>query len=98
MVFILRIRKEQGGTKMAEIPQKMKFWLFGMGPSFQAKESLVVGIVAIIAIVLGIVSAATDNSLGLGSGNWFLLSIALFVWSTIKWLTAYFGAKEGYTR
>ena len=38
-----------------------------------------IGSVAIVTLVLAVVSAATNNALGLGGAvNWFLLSIALF--------------------
>lgn len=83
---------------MAEIPENAKLWLFMNGPRFSAIESFFVCFTGILAMILGIISATTNNALGLGAGNWFLLSIVLFLWGTIKWFIAYFGAKEGYKR
>ena len=80
---------------MAEIPQNMKFLLFGKGPRWHAKVSLVLESVGIVTLILAIVSAATNNALGLGTGNWFLLTIVLFLWGLHAWFCAYFGAKEG---
>lgn len=80
---------------MAEIPQDMKRLLFGMGPKWHATVSMVLDSVGMITLILSIISAATDNELGLGAGNWFLLTIALFVFGLSAWFCAYFGAKEG---
>ena len=80
---------------MAEIPQNMKFLLFGKGPRWHAKVALVVESIGIVTLILGIISAATNNALGLGAGNWFLLTITLFLWGLSAWFCAYFGAKEG---
>ena len=83
---------------MAEIPQNTKFWLFGMGPKMITKEAFMVKVAGIVTLIVGIISAATNNGFGLGVGNWFLLSIALFIWGILAWFIAYYGAKEGYTR
>jgi len=83
---------------MAEIPQNGKFLLFGMGPRFHAQIALTVNFLGLATVILGIISAAIDNPLGLGAGNWFLLTIVLFIWGIADWLVAYFGAKEGDTR
>ena len=83
---------------MAEIPQNTKFWLFMLGPRKSAIESLIVCCTGIVTMILGVVSAATNNALGLGANNWFFLSIILFLWGIAKWFIAYFGAKEGYER
>jgi len=80
---------------MAEIPQNMKFLLFGKGPRWHAKWALGLDSVGIVTLILGIVSAATNNALGLGAGNWFLLTITLWLWGLSAWFCAYFGAKEG---
>ena len=80
---------------MAEIPQNLKFLLFGKGPRWHAKVALGLDSAGIVTLILGIISAATNNALGLGSGNWFLLTIALFLWGLHAWFCAYFGAKEG---
>ena len=83
---------------MAEIAEKTKYWLFGMGPKRIALEAFTAKVTGILTLIVGIISAATNNELGLGTGNWFLLSIACFVWGILAWFIAYFGAKEGYSR
>jgi hypothetical protein len=83
---------------MAEIPKNVKFLLFGFGPRQTAQMALVLNILGMATTILGIISAVIKNSLGLGTGNWFLLSIVFFIWGLLFWITAYFGAKEGYTR
>jgi len=83
---------------MAEIPQKVQFLLFGFGPQMHALMALIANFLGIATTALGIISAAKKNSLGLGSTNWFLLTIILFIWGLSFWLAAYFGAREGYTR
>ena len=80
---------------MAEIPQNMKFLLFGMGPRWHAKASMLLESIGMVTLILGIISAATNNAIGLGAGNWFLLTIALFLFGLSAWFCAYFGAKEG---
>ena len=80
---------------MAEIPKDMKRLLFGMGPRWHAKTSMVLDSVGMITLILSIISAATNNALGLGAGNWFLLTIALFLFGLSALFCAYFGAKEG---
>jgi hypothetical protein len=45
-----------------------------------------------------LLSNATKNSLGLEATHWFLLTVIFFVWSLSFWFSAYFGAKEGFTR
>lgn len=81
---------------MTEIPNDIKFLLFGSGPKLTAKMALLINILGMATTILGIVSAAIRNSLGLGAGNWFLLSIVFFIWGFSFWCVAYFGAKEGY--
>jgi len=82
---------------MSEVPQNTKFLLFGFGPKMHAQMAMIANLLGIIAVIVGIVSAATKNSLGLGATNWFLLTIIFFIWSISFWMSAYFGAKEGYT-
>lgn len=60
--------------------------------------ALIANFVGIVATILGIISAAAKNSLGLDATSWFLLTIIFFMWGLIFWFTAYFGAKEGYTK
>jgi len=71
---------------------------FGFGPKMHAQMALVANLLGIIAVILGVVSAATKNPLGLGANRWFLLTIIFFIWSMSFWLSAYFGARQGYTR
>ncbi len=82
---------------MADVPQNAKFMLFGFGPKMHAQMAFIANFLGIITVILGIVSAATKNLLGLGVTNWFLLTIIFFIWSLSFWINAYFGAKEGYT-
>ena len=83
---------------MAEVPENVRFLLFVMGPRRHAQIALIVNYLGLATVILGIISAATKNSLGLGAGNWFLLTIIFFIWGITDWLVAYFGAKEGYNR
>ena len=83
---------------MTEIPQDTKFLLFGFGPKMHAQMAFVANLLGIIAVILGILSAATKHPLGLGANQWFFLTIIFFIWSMSFWLSAYFGAREGYTR
>ena len=82
---------------MAEIPQNIKFLLFGFGPQMHALMALITNLLAIAATVLGIISAVKKSPLGLGTTHWFLLAIILFIWGLSFWFTAYFGAKEGFS-
>jgi len=82
---------------MADVPQNAKFLLFGFGPKMHAQMAMIANLLGIIAVIVGIVSAATKNSLGLGATHWFLLTIIFFIWSISFWISAYFGAKEGFT-
>ena len=83
---------------MAEIPQNVKFILFGFGPRQTAQMALIINILGMATTILGVISAATKNSFYLGAGNWLLLSIVFFIWGLSFWLVAYFGAKEGYNK
>ncbi len=83
---------------MAEIPEKTKFLLFGFGPAMHAQMAFIANLLGIITAILGVISAATKNALGLGAISWLLLSIIFFIWGLSFWLGAYFGAKEGYAR
>lgn len=82
---------------MSEVPQNTKFLLFGFGPKMHAQMAFIANLLGIVAVILGIVSDASKNSLGLDATSWFLLSIIFFVWSLSFWFSAYFGAKEGYS-
>ena len=72
------LRKEV--KKIEEFAQELRF-IFGKGPRWHAMTAFMIGSVAIVTLVLAVVSVAINNALGLGgAGNWFLLSIALFLW------------------
>ena len=80
---------------MSQVPKEMKFLLFGKGPKWHAKLAQVIAWLGVVCLVLGIISAALNRTLGLGSTNWLLLTIAFFVWALWAWLCAYFATKEG---
>ena len=79
---------------MAEVQKGLKLLLFGRGPKFHARVSLVLEFLGLASLVLGIISGATDDDMGLGATNWILMAIAIWIWAFWSWLTAYFGAKE----
>ena len=83
---------------MAEVPQNARYLLFGYGPRLHALMAFVANLLGIVAFLLGLVSAVLGAPLGLEASTWFLLTILFFVWSLSFWLSAYFGAKEGYVR
>jgi len=78
---------------MSEIPESIKFLLFGFGPGMAARIALVANSIGLVTMILGIIAGATGKTLGLGATNWFLLTIALFIWGLGQWLVAYFGTK-----
>ena len=80
---------------MAEVPKGLKPAMFGRGPKFHTWVSLFLEFLGLACLVLGVVAAATDQALGLGSTNWILVAIAVWIWAFWSWLTAYLGAKEG---
>jgi hypothetical protein len=81
--------------KMAEVPENMRFLIFGKGTKWHATVSVIVNWLGLVCLVLGIVASAINEKLGLGALNWLVLAIALWVWGLAAWLCAYFGAKEG---
>ncbi len=84
-------------TEMTDVPQNTKYILFGFGPQMHARMVFIANLLGIITVIVGIVSAATKKPLGLGTTSWFLLTIIFFIWGLSFWLSAYFGAKEGYS-
>jgi hypothetical protein len=78
---------------MSQIPESVRFLLFGFGPEMAARMALVANSIGLVTIILGIIAGATGTTLGLGATNWFLLTIALFVWGLGQWLVAYLGAR-----
>jgi len=83
---------------MAEVPENAKYLLFGYGPRLHALMAFIANLLGIVSLVLGILSTAMKTPLGLDGITWLLLTIILFIWSLSFWFSAYFGAKEGYTR
>ena len=81
---------------MIEIPQNIKFLLFGFGPQMHAVMALITNLLAIATTIIGVISAVMKSPLGLGATHWFLLAIILFIWGLSFWFSAYFGAKEGF--
>jgi hypothetical protein len=83
---------------MAEVPDNAKYLLFGYGPRLHALMALIANLFGIVSFLLGIASAALDDPIGLEAATWLLLTIVFFLWGLTFWLSAYFGAKEGYSR
>ena len=83
---------------MAEVPDNAKYLLFGYGPRLHALMAIVANMLGIIAFFLGIISSALDVPIGLSGTTWLTLTIILFIWAISFWMSAYFGAKEGYTK
>jgi len=83
---------------MAEIPDNVKPLLFGFGPRLHAIMAIIANLLGIVSLALGIISIATKTSLGLDGSSWLLLTIILFLWNLSFWISAYFGAKEGYAK
>ena len=79
---------------MAAVPENLKFLLFGMGPKFHATVAFIMEILAFISLVLGIICAFQNDTIGIWSTEWFLIAIALFIWGLWAWLCAYVAAKE----
>ena len=83
---------------MAEIPENAKYLLFGYGPRLHALMALIANLLGIVSLIVGIVSTTMKSPLGLDGTSWLLLTIIFFLWNLSFWFSAYFGAKEGYTR
>ena len=83
---------------MAEIPKDSRMLLFGMGVKWHAIASFIMTWVALVCLILGIVAAAMDTTIGLAASLWLLMAIAFMVFSLSAWLTAYHAAKEGYEK
>jgi hypothetical protein len=83
---------------VAEIPQDAQFTLFGFDPKMHAQMAFVANFLGIITVIVGIVSAALKKPIGLAATHWFLLTIIFFLWGISFWISAYFGAKEGFSK
>lgn len=75
------------------MPESIRFLLFGFGPEMAARIALAANSIGLATMIVGIVAGATHKTLGLGATNWFLLTIALFIWGLGQWMVAYLGAK-----
>ena len=81
---------------MAEIPKDVKKLLFGMGIKWHARASIILDTLGLICLILGIIAAAIDTTIGLEASTWLLLAIAFMVFGLSAWFVAYHAAKEGY--
>ena len=72
--------------------------LFGMGVKWHAIVSRTLYLVGLVCLILGIVAAATGETLGLSATHWLLTAIALIVFALSAWLTAYHAAREGFEK
>jgi putative Ca2+/H+ antiporter (TMEM165/GDT1 family) len=80
---------------MAEIPQDMKKLLFGMGARWHAWAAVIGDSLGLVCLIMGIISGAMNEELGLMPTYWFLAAIAFIAFGLSAWVTAYFTAKEG---
>ena len=83
---------------MAQIPHKLGKTLFGCGASGWARAAEISNILAPICLLIGIISDATNRTLGLEPINWFIMAVALWLSSLSAWKIAYTAAKEGYEK
>jgi hypothetical protein len=83
---------------MAEIPKDKAKLLFGLGIRWHAIASFIMNWAALACLILGIVAAAMDETIGLSATHWLLVAIACIVFALSAWLTAYHAAKEGYEK
>lgn len=83
---------------MSEFPKSQRFMIFVANPKIEPIKARLTCYASIIVAILGIISAATHNELGLGSVSWFLLSIFLVLWALVQWFIGYFAAKEGFIK
>ena len=79
---------------MAAVPNGLKCLLFGKGAKFHAVAAMVIECLAFASLVLGIICAFRNDSIGIYSTEWFLIAIALFIWGLWSWIAAYAAAKE----
>jgi hypothetical protein len=80
---------------MAEIPKDLRFLLFGRGAKWHARISLIVDFLGLGCLIVAIVGDAANRVPGLEPTNWFLLTIAFWIWGLWAWICAYTAAKEG---
>ena len=74
---------------------KFKCVFCGMKSKFLATCAIILEVLALAALVLGIISGVRYEAIfELFSTEYFLIAIALFVWGLWVWLAGYFAAKE----
>lgn len=76
------------------VPKKLKFMLFGMGPKVNAIVATVLEFLGLASLIVGIISGFTDKAIGMWSTEFFLVTIALWIWALWLWLCAYLAAKD----
>ncbi len=77
------------------VPSKFKCVICGMSPKFYGTCAIILEVLALAALVLGIISGVKYEAVfSLWSTEYFLISIALFIWGLWVWLVGYFAAKE----
>lgn len=80
---------------MAEIPQDIKKVLFGMGAKWHAWAAVIGDSLGLVCLIMGIISGAMNEVVGLAPTYWFLAAIAFIIFGLSAWVTAYFTVKEG---
>ena len=74
---------------------KFKCVFCGINPKFLTIAAIILEVLALAALVLGIISGIKYEAVfELFSTEYFLIAIALFVWGLWVWLMGYFAAKE----
>jgi Mn2+/Fe2+ NRAMP family transporter len=79
---------------MAAVPKKLRFVLFGLGPKVNAIMAIVCEFLGLACLVPGLISAVSNKDVGMWSTEWFLITIALWIYGLWWWLTAYVAAKD----
>jgi hypothetical protein len=85
------LRKE--GT-MSEIPDDVKKMLFEADPKLCCRAHDTMVYLGIAFLLVGIISDAINEVLGLEPTNWFIMSIAFFIVGIFAWFRGYLSAKE----
>ncbi len=79
---------------MSEISEEVKKKLFEANPLLCCRMSDVMTYLGVAFILIGVISNAINRSLLLGSTNWFLLALIVFILGIFAWIRGYFSAKE----
>ena len=80
---------------MQEVPEDLKFLLFGRGARWHARVAFVLDWLGMGCLIVGIVGDAINRIPGLEPTNWFIMAAVLLVWGIWAWICAYAAAKEG---